>query len=88
MISARTEPERGPIGVTKTPWHERIAAVAGRGVGRIRSSTFGAWLLDLLLALRPVWWVLRGRYQDVEAGDFAATFAPQPTPTPTPTPAP
>ena len=53
-------PERGPITTARTPWHERLAAAAGRIVGRIRSSAFGSWLLDLLIALRPVWWVLRG----------------------------
>jgi hypothetical protein len=26
----------------------------------MRRSAFGAWMLDLLVALRPVWWVLRG----------------------------
>jgi hypothetical protein len=60
LRSAAGLPERGPLVVTKTPWHERIAAIAGRWVGRIRSSMFGAWLLDLLTSLRPVWWVLRG----------------------------
>lgn len=29
-------------------------------VNGIRRSAAGAWILDLLLALRPVWWVLRG----------------------------
>ncbi|MFJ4165747.1 hypothetical protein ACIPY5_09330 [Microbacterium sp. NPDC089698] len=61
LRSAAGLPERGPLAAeTKTPWHERIAARAGRAAGRIRSSAFGAWLLDLLIALRPVWWVLRG----------------------------
>lgn len=53
-------PERGPITVVRAPWHERVAASAGRFVGRMRSSAFGGWLLDLLIALRPAWWVLRG----------------------------
>ena len=53
-------PERGPVTTAKTPWHERLAGSAGRLAGRIRSSAFGGWLLDLLIALRPVWWVLRG----------------------------
>ncbi|MFB7843864.1 hypothetical protein [Microbacterium sp. NPDC056052] len=60
LRSAAGLPERGPTPGTKAPWHERLAAVAGRAAGRIRSSAFGAWLLDLLIALRPVWWVLRG----------------------------
>ncbi|GAA4490191.1 hypothetical protein [Microbacterium panaciterrae] len=53
-------PERGPVTTTKVPWHERLAAQSGRSVGRIRSSAFGSWVLDLLIALRPVWWILRG----------------------------
>lgn len=60
LRSAAGLPERGPVAATTTPWHERIAAAAGRAAGRIRTSAFGAWLLDLLVALRPVWWVLRG----------------------------
>ncbi|MBS1908013.1 MAG: hypothetical protein JST33_15950 [Actinobacteria bacterium] len=60
LRSAAGLPERSAVSATKTPWRERIAARAGRLVGRIRSSAFGAWLLDLLIALRPVWWVLRG----------------------------
>jgi len=61
LRSAAGLPERGPVATdAKTPWHERIAARAGRAAGRIRSSVFGAWLLDLLIVLRPVWWVLRG----------------------------
>ena len=53
-------PARGPVVDTKTPWRARLAAVGARAAERIRSSAFGAWLLDLLIALRPVWWVLRG----------------------------
>ncbi|HEY0249519.1 MAG TPA: hypothetical protein VGC45_14795 [Gryllotalpicola sp.] len=33
-------------------WHSRLA--------RVRATPFGAWLLDLAVALRPVWWVIRG----------------------------
>lgn len=43
---------------------ERLSARVSRRVGHIatgmRRSAFGAWLLDLFIALRPVWWVLRG----------------------------
>ena len=53
-------PERGPGTSVKAPWHVRMAASAGRFAGRVRSTVFGAWMLDLLVALRPVWWVLRG----------------------------
>lgn len=60
LRSAAGLPERSAVASTKTPWHERVAMRAGRLVGRIRSSVFGAWLLDLLVALRPAWWVLRG----------------------------
>ncbi|MGW8482645.1 hypothetical protein ACWGJP_05860 [Microbacterium sp. NPDC055903] len=46
----------------------------------MRESRFGAWLLDLLLALRPVWWVLRGLsvYGIIQAitGSLAAGFWP------------
>ncbi|UJP09571.1 hypothetical protein L2X99_14285 [Microbacterium sp. KUDC0406] len=53
-------PERTDAAVPRVPWHVRFADWrAGIAVG-IRRSPFGAWLLDLLVALRPVWWVLRG----------------------------
>ncbi|WP_091228293.1 hypothetical protein [Microbacterium sp. 3J1] len=39
---------------------ERLRAGRTRVVDGIRRSSIGAWVLDLLLALRPVWWVLRG----------------------------
>ena len=38
---------------------ERFTAWRTATAESIRRSAFGAWLLDLLLALRPVWWVLR-----------------------------
>lgn len=44
---------RVPLGARIRGWHTRAAA-------SIRRSPIGAWLLDLLLVLRPVWWVLRG----------------------------
>ncbi|KAA0962056.1 hypothetical protein FQ142_01565 [Microbacterium sp. ANT_H45B] len=39
---------------------DRFAAWRRATADSIRGSAFGAWLLDLLIALRPVWWVLRG----------------------------
>lgn len=48
---------------------ERAAAWRIGVVDGIRRSAVGAWVLDLLLALRPVWWVLRG------IGLFAAIAA-------------
>lgn len=39
---------------------ERIRDGRARAAESIRRSPFGSWLLDLALALRPVWWVLRG----------------------------
>ncbi|MER7447490.1 hypothetical protein [Microbacterium sp. NPDC097977] len=39
---------------------DRFAAWRTATADSIRGSVFGAWLLDLLIALRPVWWVLRG----------------------------
>ncbi|GAA5145385.1 hypothetical protein GCM10025768_02550 [Microbacterium pseudoresistens] len=49
---------------SSTPPRERLGTrIAGGGarlLAKIRTSPFGAWLLDFLIALRPVWWVLRG----------------------------
>lgn len=39
---------------------ERLSAWWTRTVDSIRSTAFGAWLIDLLVSLRPVWWILRG----------------------------
>lgn len=38
---------------------DRFATWRAATAASIRGSAFGAWLLDLLIALRPVWWVLR-----------------------------
>ncbi|MFE6734536.1 hypothetical protein [Microbacterium sp. NPDC057741] len=53
-------PERADAPMSTLPWHARLSGWIGRLPARIRSSAFGAWLLDLLGALRPVWWVARG----------------------------
>ncbi|MBN9632479.1 MAG: hypothetical protein J0I18_18035 [Actinobacteria bacterium] len=37
-----------------------VAHARTRAAELARSSRFGAWLTDLLVALRPVWWVFRG----------------------------
>lgn len=42
-----------PLGVRFSTWRSSTAA-------SIRRSAFGAGTLDLLITLRPVWWVLRG----------------------------
>ena len=44
---------RVPFGVQWERWRAETSA-------NVRSSRFGAWLLDLFVALRPVWWMLRG----------------------------
>lgn len=44
---------------TRPPLRERVALWRTNLAHRIRRSSFGAWLLDFLIAVRPVWWVLR-----------------------------
>jgi hypothetical protein len=44
---------RARVGASIRTWRHGV-------VDGIRRSPVGAWILDLLLALRPVWWVLRG----------------------------
>ncbi|GIT78747.1 hypothetical protein LLS1_04160 [Leifsonia sp. LS1] len=39
---------------------ESVARMRGEASRLARSSRFGAWLTDFLLALRPAWWVFRG----------------------------
>lgn len=46
-------PKRPPLRERFLVWRAGVAA-------NIRRSAVGAWVLDLLVALRPVWWVLRG----------------------------
>lgn len=48
-----TAPKRTPLRTRLTAWISRLPE-------RVRRNAFGAWALDLLVALRPVWWVLRG----------------------------
>ncbi|MFT4260010.1 hypothetical protein [Microbacterium sp.] len=47
------KPARPPLGERLSAWRSRVAA-------DIRGSAFGAWVLDFLSAMRPLWWVLRG----------------------------
>ncbi|WP_136586390.1 hypothetical protein [Microbacterium hydrothermale] len=55
-------PERGSVATPK----KRFAIVDDVRHGwreihdRVRANAAGAWLLDLLVSLRPAWWVLRG----------------------------
>lgn len=55
-------PERGSVATPK----KRFAIVGDVRHGwreihdRVRANAAGAWLLDLLVSLRPAWWVLRG----------------------------
>jgi len=52
-------PERSDA-VKRESVRERVSRRLGYIAAGMRRSAFGAWLLDLLVALRPVWWVLRG----------------------------
>jgi hypothetical protein len=53
-LPPRTETRRrAPLGARIASWRTRTAT-------SIRRSPLGSWALDLLLVLRPVWWVLRG----------------------------
>ncbi|PKI91430.1 hypothetical protein CW368_05710 [Actinomycetales bacterium SN12] len=53
-LPERGEPARGePLGIRMRGNLQELAE-------SIRRHKFGAWLLDLFSALRPVWWVLRG----------------------------
>ncbi|WP_341955887.1 hypothetical protein [Microbacterium sp. LWH13-1.2] len=45
--------QRVRLGARASAWRRGV-------VDGIRRSAAGGWLLDLLLSLRPVWWVLRG----------------------------
>ncbi|MEV4736939.1 MULTISPECIES: hypothetical protein [unclassified Microbacterium] len=53
-LPPRSEHSRSTI-----PLRERAAAARRRMIQGVRRSPLGAWVLDTLLALRPVWWVLR-----------------------------
>lgn len=53
-------PERGDAPATKrTPFRRRLAHARTSVEAQIRRNPAGAWLLDLLASLRPIWWILR-----------------------------
>lgn len=55
-------PERGAAGRRATPPELRtlVASKWRAAASAVRGNPFGAWLIDLFVSLRPVWWVLRG----------------------------
>lgn len=53
-------PERSTDAAPRVPITQRARAWAGRVASGIRSNRAGAATLDFLVALRPVWWMLRG----------------------------
>lgn len=59
LRSAAGLPPRGEKAKGPSP-RERFAEWRGGVADSIRRSALGAWLLDFLLAMRPLWWVLRG----------------------------
>lgn len=59
LRSAAGLPPRGAA-VKRPPLGERFTAWRRGVADGIRRNPFGAWLLEFLVALRPVWWVLRG----------------------------
>ncbi|MFC4241833.1 hypothetical protein ACFOYW_00490 [Gryllotalpicola reticulitermitis] len=60
LRSAAGLPPRGGPSTERRFVGEEIARLLAAGVKGVRANPAGAWLLDLLVALRPVWWVLRG----------------------------
>jgi hypothetical protein len=72
-------PDRAAAGRRATPPELRalIAARWRAAASAVRGNPFGAWLIDLLASLRPVWWVLRGWivWQLCGALFFHETFA-------------
>lgn len=59
LRSAAGLPER-TAAPRKDPLRERLAERRAAASRSIRSNPFGAWLLDLGLVLRPMWWIARG----------------------------
>ncbi|MGV2985365.1 HAAS signaling domain-containing protein [Microbacterium sp. AGC85] len=59
LRSAAGLPERSDA-VTRERLRARVSRRLGHIAAGMRRSAFGAWLLDLFIALRPVWWLLRG----------------------------
>ncbi|MDQ0643519.1 hypothetical protein [Microbacterium murale] len=59
LRSAAGLPERSDA-VKRQPLRARVSRRLSHIATGMRRSAFGAWLLDLFIALRPVWWLLRG----------------------------
>lgn len=60
LRSAAGLPDR-PVGdAPRVPLRERLERLRLLAAARIRTNAAGAWTLDLLVALRPVWWLIRG----------------------------
>ncbi|MDP3949316.1 hypothetical protein [Microbacterium sp.] len=59
LRSAAGLPDRSDA-VKRESVRARVSRRLGYLATGMRRSAFGAWLLDLFVALRPVWWVLRG----------------------------
>lgn len=59
LRSAAGLPDRSDA-VKRESVRARVSRRLGYFATGMRRSAFGAWLLDLFVALRPVWWVLRG----------------------------
>ena len=53
-------PERSAGQAAKVPVRERLERTRRAAATRIRASRFGSATLDLLVSLRPVWWIARG----------------------------
>lgn len=53
-------PERTTKKPERVSVMDRSAQAAKRAVTAVRANPLGAWVLETLLALRPVWWVVRG----------------------------
>lgn len=53
-------PERRALVPPKRRWRDAVADARAALVRRIRATPVGAWLTDFVIALRPVWWLLRG----------------------------
>lgn len=53
-------PERAETPAPGPTVRERVIASGAGMLRRIRANRAGAWTIDLLVALRPVWWLLRG----------------------------
>lgn len=59
LRSAAGLPPRGEA-VKRAPLRARVREWRTGVANSIRRHPFGAWVLDFLVTLRPVWWVLRG----------------------------